>query len=214
MRFIVGKLLLRNILLDSKPGLLFQQFRDTKAITTWKKAGCPVPPPGIVKRHTILSYAHQNHISNFVETGTFLGDTVAFARKHFKSVISIELSTKLTSAARRRFRRNANVRIIHANSEDAIADIVAGASESTLFFLDGHYSGGFTARANEDTPVVHELRAIFSDGSGNNHVILIDDARHFGSDPAYPAIDLVREMARRAGYCSFEVRDDIIRIAR
>lgn len=214
MRFIAAKLLLRNIILDSNPGRLFQQFRDTRAIAAWEKSGCPVPPPGAVKRRTIVSYARQNHVSNFVETGTFLGDTVAFVRKHFKNVTSVELSHELASAARRRFKRNANVRIIHANSAHAIADIVSSTSEATLFFLDGHYSGGFTARANEDTPIVDELRAIFGDQSGSSHVILIDDARHFGSDPAYPTIELVREMARRAGYSSFEVRDDIIRIAR
>ncbi len=214
MRFVFAKILLRNKILDSKPGRIIQKFRDAKAIAAWEKSGCPVPPPGIVKRRTILSYARRNHVSNFVETGTFLGDTVAFVRKHFKNVTSIELSNELASAARQRFRRSANVRIIHANSAHAITDIVASTGEATLFFLDGHYSGGFTARANEDTPIVNELDAIFSDHSGNSHVILIDDARHFGSDPAYPTIDLVRGMARQAGYSSFEVRDDIIRIAR
>jgi hypothetical protein len=62
-----------------------------------------------------------------------------------------------------------------------------------LFWLDGHYSGGITAQADRHTPIVQELIHIFSSASPG-HVVLVDDARCFGTDPQYPTLPRLREL--------------------
>jgi hypothetical protein len=47
----------------------------------------------------------------------------------------------------------------------------------------------------------------------NGHVILVDDARAFGTLPDYPSLDELRTLAAtHKPQLTFEVRDDIIRI--
>jgi hypothetical protein len=81
-----------------------------------------------------------------------------------------------------------------------------------LFWLDGHYSGGITAKGPLDTPIVKELDSILNH-SVTGHVILIDDARCFVGENDYPTIDELREIlhTERPRWV-FEVKDDIIRI--
>jgi len=81
-----------------------------------------------------------------------------------------------------------------------------------LFWLDGHYSGGDTARGDSDTPVNEELRAIFQPG-GPAHIVLIDDARCFGTHPAYPTVEHIKQLVQklRPGW-RVEVAGDSIRI--
>jgi hypothetical protein len=47
----------------------------------------------------------------------------------------------------------------------------------SLFWLDGHYSGGVTARGGLGAPVVRELVASFA--SKRRRILLFDDARLF-----------------------------------
>jgi len=72
-----------------------------------------------------------------------------------------------------------------------------------FFWLDGH---------SDKTPIMDELRAVFTHGS-YKHAILIDDANCFGSSQYYPTMDAVRELtARLWPEAMVEVRDNIIRI--
>jgi hypothetical protein len=81
-----------------------------------------------------------------------------------------------------------------------------------LFWLDGHYSGGNTARGRTDTPISMEVRAIL-DHSVCDHVILIDDARLFDGTHDYPAIPAIRELvATKRPSHVVEVLNDVIRI--
>jgi hypothetical protein len=79
-----------------------------------------------------------------------------------------------------------------------------------LFWLDGHYSAGITARGSLETPVQRELEIILA--SANDHVILVDDARCFGTGD-FPTLDAVRALVAelRPGWTCV-VNDDIIRI--
>jgi hypothetical protein len=63
----------------------------------------PDPIPSMdVKRNIIDQYREQFHPKCFVETGTFLGDTVSYFKDKFESVISIELSVELAAKARKK----------------------------------------------------------------------------------------------------------------
>jgi hypothetical protein len=81
-----------------------------------------------------------------------------------------------------------------------------------LFWLDGHYSGGITAKGRTDTPVAEELEHILTHPV-MGHVVLIDDARCFVGQDHYPTLDELKEMIlnKRPDWV-FDVENDIIRV--
>jgi hypothetical protein len=90
--------------------------------------------------------------------------------------------------------------------------VLPSVREPALFWLDGHYSGAGTARGKADTPVLRELAHILADPT-LDHVVIIDDARCFGTDPAYPGLPSLVEFVRsRKDRMSIAVANDSIRI--
>jgi len=80
--------------------------------------------------------------------------------------------------------------------------------------LDGHYSGGITAKGILETPVKAELSHIFSDRIPD-HVALIDDARIFTGYGDYPSIEQLRGLlAQIRPGLSLSSADDVIRVHR
>lgn len=184
--------------------------RKRAEIRQWRAAGRPVPPPSAVKQATVRAYSRTLGLRTLVETGTYLGDMVEAQRRHFESIWSIELSPELHDAAAARFSRARNVVLLQGDSGELMPTVLDRLVGPALFWLDGHYSAGITARGILETPVARELETILA--SGYDHCILVDDARCFGSGD-YPTLDEVRVLVaeRRPGW-SCVVRDDIIRI--
>ena len=181
-----------------------------REVSRWRQTGRPVPPPHAFKQVTIAGYGRAFGLAALVETGTYLGDTVEAQRKRFRKVVSIELSPDLYRAALARFAHRQNVTLLEGDSADLMESVVAQLEGPALFWLDGHYSAGITAHGNLDTPVQRELEIIL--GSADNHVILVDDARCFGSGD-YPTLDAVRTLVGRLRPdWTCVVEDDIIRI--
>ena len=84
--------------------------------------------------------------------------------------------------------------------------------EPALFWLDGHYSGGATAKGDAGTPISLELEAILASPI-KNHVVLIDDTRCcFAGMNGYPCIDELLKMVRYHSHYDTEVSADIIRL--
>jgi hypothetical protein len=133
-----------------------------------------------------LIVALQNHagIEQFVETGTFRGNTAAWAAGHFREVTTIEMSAAIHAAFRARFASLANVRALHGDSRALLGDIVAGLSQPAIFWLDAHWSGLDTAGVEAECPVLEEIARI--DASSQEHVLLVDDARLFCAPPPRP----------------------------
>jgi hypothetical protein len=179
----------------------------------WLISGKPMPPPHIVKQRAIEDYAKRFNLPTLVETGTYLGDMVYSQRKNFKSIISIELQPFFYINALRRFKKNKNIEIIQGDSAD-ILDMLATKKKfdfPCLFWLDGHYSAGDTALGKKETPIMEELESIL--GTKQNHVILIDDARHFIGKNDYPTIEKLKEFVLgKFPKSVFSVIDDIMRI--
>ena len=152
---------------------------------TWNNEGKPVPPPHEIKQLVIDDYQKKYGISILVETGTYLGDMVEAQKRAFDFVYSIELDDKLFRDAVKRFRYDRNVIIKQGDSGSKIFELVKDIKKQTLFWLDGHYSGGVTAQGSKDCPILEEIDGIFS-GKFNNHILLIDDARCFVGENSYP----------------------------
>ena len=160
----------------------------------------------------VREHADRFSIRTLVETGTYEGEMVEAVRKDFDAILSIELDATLHENARRRFAGDPHVTLVQGDSGVVLKELLARLDEPALFWLDGHYSGGITAKAEFETPIMKELENIYSHRWAKSHVILIDDARCFDGRGDYPGIAALEGSARAAGYDRFEVRDDMIRI--
>jgi len=183
-----------------------------KEYRKWTLSGKPIPPPHMVKQIIVKAYAAQFGIDIFVETGTYLGEMVGAVKYNFKRIYSIELSHELYENARKKFFKYKHISILNGDSAEVLPEILIYVEEPCLFWLDGHYSGGNTAKGEKETPIMEELKQICAHPV-KNHLILIDDAREFTGQNDYPTIESLRTFvgARLPGY-GFDVKDDIIRI--
>jgi hypothetical protein len=180
-------------------------------IWRWRKSGCPLPPPHQVKLSTIEEYQKKSGYSILVETGTFKGDTIEAERNVFEQIISVELGRDLYEKAVKRFKKYDHISLYHGDSGKVLKDIVAGLKRPAIFWLDGHYSGGVTARGEKDCPIFEEVEAIFQKGTFR-HILLIDDAECFTGQDGYPTIEELTDYIK--GKCSnyeVEVKYGVIR---
>ena len=177
----------------------------------WEAQCRPAPSSHLAKQRNIAEHARRFGVRVMVETGTFHGDMCHAMRDVFDRIYTIELSEPLYQGALTRFRRVPHIKPLQGDSGVVIADVLADLDEPALFWLDGHYSAGNTARGDLDTPISQELEHILAHRV-SNHVILIDDARCFTGENGYPKLESLREhlLAQRPDW-HFEVKDDCIR---
>lgn len=178
-------------------------------------------PDYAVKRKTIIELSTQYHCKEvFIETGTYMGDTVEFLKHDFNRLFSIELNEDLAAKAAKRFSNDAKVTIVQGDSATQLAAILSDIKSPVAFWLDGHYSSEFqsgdeyivTGKGEKDTPVMEELIQI-SQHPVKNHMILIDDARLFNGNDDYPTKQQVSEFVKQnLPNHSFSIKKDIIRI--
>ena len=206
---------IKNILRPFVPQKVWNELKKNseqkKIIKDWQKNGCQVPAPHIVKQQTIKEYQQKYKYKTLIETGTYLGDMVDAQKSRFSKVISIELSEDLFLQAKNRFKDDNNVTIVQGDSGKVLSNVLLDVNEPAIFWLDGHYSAGFTAKGDKECPIFEELDSIF-DTKNFNHVLLIDDARCFTGGGDYPAIEeLTAYVKRKNDKYRVEVKHDIIR---
>jgi len=203
---------IKQVIKRTLPDDVLKLRRDLEARRAWEKQGRPSPPPHIIKEELIRDYAKNFNTPILIETGTYLGDMVHAMRKTFSKIISFELDQTLAAQARERFANDNQIEIIQGDSGKQLGERLANINEPCLFWLDGHYSGGITAKGSLETPIKHELTAILSHPV-DGHVILIDDARCFTGEHDYPTIDELKGfVAARKPNHKFSVEHDVIRI--
>lgn len=186
--------------------------RYRRTFRNWNKKGNPIPIPDVIKQRIVKEYAKIFSVETFIETGTYLGDMVDAIRDTFDKIYSIELDTTLYEQAKKKFSKYHNISIFHGDSSKVLPVILADINEPCLFWLDGHYSGGITAKGDFNTPIMQELNCIL-DHTIVEHVILIDDAHLFTNQDDYPSLEGVRKMVSdKYPDWKFDIKDDIIRI--
>ncbi len=186
--------------------------RDVRAGADWERAGRPGPPPHIVKQRVLQAYAKQFKLRVLVESGTYLGDMVAAMKRHFDRIYSIELDKELYESACARFKGAGRIQIIRGDSGVEMEHIVKSVARPALFWLDGHYSAGVTARGETSTPIYDELRHILPSLDAG-HVVIIDDARSFTGTGGYPTLAALSDFARSIlPAVDISVECDMIRI--
>jgi hypothetical protein len=203
---------LKSALKRRLPGTWLARYGETRELLSWYLQGRPLPPPHVYKRKTVLRYARRFRLRTLVETGTGDGTMVLGTLTSFEKIHTIELDDRLHEHAVKLFADSPHVELHRGDSSVRLAEVLAGHGGDCLFWLDGHWSGGVTARGPKDTPIAEELEAIFAHPQ-RGHVLLIDDARFFTGEDDYPALEVLknRVLTARPGW-SFQVARDIIRI--
>jgi hypothetical protein len=181
---------------------------------------------GALSRSFVTEISRHFALSTFLETGTFMGDTIAALSQDFDKLISIELSEDLHEKARRRFSNSSNVTLMKGDSAGQLPRALGECGESgSLIWLDAHYSGSGTAKGARNTPILEEVESIRRYGSGKD-VILIDDLRLFWevregflqheSIGGYPSADAVIDRFNQGGvaYDFFVLLDALLVVPR
>ena len=102
------------------------------------------------------------------------------------------------------------ITILQGDSGKVLFDLCIQITEPAIFWLDGHYSEGITAKGDKFCPIYEELSAIFQ-SQKLPHVLLIDDARLFIGKNDYPTIsDLTDFILRNRPEASVSSENDII----
>lgn len=115
----------------------------------------------------------------FYESGSCMGDGIQNALDSgIRYVYSVELSEYYHAFCQGRFYCNGNVKLYLGDTVKLMPGIIAGSKEAITFWLDGHDSGGKTAKGDgykiDGFPVFEEL-AIIAAHPVKTHTILIDD---------------------------------------
>lgn len=166
--------------------------------------------PPILKRPVHRKYFRRHRLTDFVETGTWLGDAVnAMIPVCEGKLYSIEVQPELCKRAQERFAHCSRVDIRQGNSAEVLPAILTEIHAPALFWLDGHFPPGI---AENCCPTFDEVKLIVAHPV-RGHVILIDDAREFKGHHGYPTIAEVRDYIHNLRpEAHFEVENDIMRI--
>lgn len=119
----------------------------------WIDTGKSAPTPNIYKTNTLKSYGRRYQLRTFVETGTLYGETTKAVCSYFERVVTIELDLNLYRQATKRFRSNSKIDCVYGDSAWMLPEVLHSINQPALFWLDGHYSAGITARGVKDTPI-------------------------------------------------------------
>jgi len=196
-----------SLKIASRRAPLVYLIKPYQMIRSMVQQGQPSP---YRKHRLIRELAERTGNRIFIETGTYLGDTLWSLKDSFKELYSVELDRGLYEAACRRFARYKDIHLFCGDSAAILPKLLLPVKEPVLFWLDAHYSGGITTGDISQSPVIRELDYILSH-QVKGHIVLIDDVASFGSDPAYPSLSVLKEYCiRRKPKSSMEVKDGII----
>lgn len=157
-------------------------------------ADLAIPPSHLTKQTAVKRVAELYSLSVLVETGTYLGEMIDACLFSFSKIISIELSEDLYIRALNRFQDKQHITIMRGDSGKVLRSLVPRLSSPCLYWLDGHYSSGITARGQQDTPILEELNSIGTSRHASQSAILIDDARCFDGSGDYPSVEEIRRL--------------------
>jgi hypothetical protein len=165
----------------------------------------------------VLNLVKNNNVKNFIETGTYKGNSSFWAAKHFDNVFTIELNKELYEETSSRKDAPKNITFLQGNSKDVLPELVNTLDGQSIFWLDGHWCMGAGGKEDE-CPLMNELMAI---SKTKDSIILIDDARCFlGPLPPphnandWPRIDEIFSLIRNyfPDYTSTIVEDVIVAV--
>ena len=143
---------------------------------------------GIVRmgppEYLLAGIAAEYKVDVFVETGTYRGETAAWASLHFSQVFTLENFRPTFDETVSRFGHLDNVKFLYGHSASVLPGLLQQVERDAVFWLDAHWMGEGSYGETDECPIITELRLL--NQSSHTHFIFIDDARLFLSPPPLP----------------------------
>jgi hypothetical protein len=121
-----------------------------------------------------------NHqIKNFVETGTYKGDTCCMASPNYENVYTVEIHEPLYTESKNRAMSEqlSNIHFYLGDSTEQLENIAPQVRDGAVFFIDAHISGHDSSwNHRERVPLMREIQTILKYVTGPS-VFIVDDAR-------------------------------------
>lgn len=148
--------------------------------------------------------------STFVETGTYIGETVRSVQPYFENVHTIEISDYLYDRFFKEHPEYQNVTVHLGDSVKVIPELLEKFDENQkcVFWLDGHYSHGCTSKGDKDVPLLEECKSIDELYKPDEGLVLVDDYRLFGVTEPEDWSEITVENIRKC-FTNFELTEYI-----
>jgi hypothetical protein len=114
----------------------------------------------------------------FIETGTYMGDTIFSVESLFDKLYTIEYSEKYHNNTKNTYKGD-KINFILGDSGIVFESLLPTITDKAIFFLDGHFSGDDTGKSLKDCPLEEEIIHI-NNLFQHDAIIIIDDFRLFG----------------------------------
>ncbi len=164
------------------------EIRNAMKVSRWISSGMKPPPPQVVKRERIIKEGREANAKIFVETGTYMGNTVEYVENNFEKIYTIEVDSDLHMFNENYSGKEGKIEFILGDSKDKLKKVLKKiGNKKAIFWLDAHCSEGITSMGESYTPILDEIRDI--ERHSSEGTILIDDLRLFKSDKRYPSIE-------------------------
>lgn len=172
----------------------------------WIQHGFTLPAPQWVKLRFLVSNQIEN--GDWIETGTYLGDTSLSLSRKSPTVLTLEPSQKLYEFSSSRLKARKNVICLLGSSEDQFTKALELVSDKANIWLDGHFSGDVTHLGATETPLFFELQAIEEALSRFTSIrVFIDDIRccplEERESNSYPTFEFLTNWGLKNGFTWF-----------
>lgn len=154
--------------------------------------------PSLEKELLVRTFENINKnftdFENFIETGTYYGDTSLMVSNFFNKIYTIEINQDLYKKSKISLSKLENVEVIEGDSLDVFKILLPTLKNNCVFWLDGHNSGPGTGVGKIDFPVVNECELIDELLICDEILIIIDDVRLFGMNHQYSIDDSLQNL--------------------